>query len=241
MIKAVFWDLGGTICRTDGGGKILGAIRMTQAIKPFCGNFYKTLHKVIKMMRVYQTRKNTAQREPKMDDLLKEVFQCRQDLRRKMAKAIHLGALKYATPLSGVHEALDYLSQLQLPMALVSDGFYGPEFVCSILKQLGMEDHFQKVIISSEVGFSKPHPQLFLSACQEMNVRPDEVVFIGDREDRDIAGASGVGMKTVLVGKRPQKTVADLHIKNLSLLKNNFPHLIEKSPYSRRIVFSRLP
>src|SRR5690554_3616052 len=230
MIKAVFWDLGGTICRTDGGGKILGAIRMTQAIKPFCGNFYKTLHKVIKMMKIYQTLKNTAEREPKMDDLLKEVFQCKQSLRREMAKAIHLGALKCATPLSGVHEALNYLSQLQLPMALVSDGFYGSEFVCNTLKQLGIEDHFQKVIISSEVGFAKPHPKLFLSACQEMNVHPDEVAFIGDREDRDIAGASGVGMKTVLVGKIPKKTKPDLHIKNLHLLKQGFSRLLQEYP-----------
>lgn len=226
MIKAVFWDLGGTICRTDGGGKVLGAFRMTKAIKPYCGNLCQTLPKVISMFSIYQARKKTAEKEPKMDDLLKEVFQYPQSQRRQMAIAINQGALKYATPLPGIYEALAFLSQLNLPMALVSDGFYGPEFVWAILEQLRIKERFLKVITSCEVGFAKPHPQIFLAACQEMKVRPAEVIFIGDREDRDIAGAAAVGMKTVQVGKRPKKTQPDLYIKNLSLLEQALPRLI---------------
>ncbi len=39
-------------------------------------------------------------------------------------------------------------------------------------------------------------------------MRPDEIVYIGDREDIDIEGAKAVGMKTIFVGGESDKADA---------------------------------
>ena len=36
----------------------------------------------------------------------------------------------------------------------------------------------------------------FLKACENLNVKPQECLFVGDWPERDIVGAKGVGMKT---------------------------------------------
>ena len=89
----------------------------------------------------------------------------------------------------------------------------------------GIKDRFRAVVISCEVGTGKPKPALFLAACQEMGVNPEETLFIGDTEDRDIAGATAVGMKTLLVGKAP-KTRPDFYLPNLCQLAEKLPAIL---------------
>lgn len=217
MLKAVFWDLGGTICRTDGGGKLLGAIRMAKTIKPYCGSYGRTLAKVWLMMTTYQKQRELIKKELRLEELLNMVFEEGVD-KKRMAKEINTEALRYTTPMPGVFQAVSAIAGYGLPMALVTDGFYGREFVEGALKKLGVRNNFQAIILSCEVGSGKPNPEVFLAACEEMKVKPNEALFIGDKENRDIIGAAGLGMKTVLVGKRPKRTKPDLHLPNLSQL-----------------------
>jgi epoxide hydrolase-like predicted phosphatase len=63
----------------------------------------------------------------------------------------------------------------------------------------GGYDGFDFVIISSEVGSKKPDTEIFEVALKELpGVRPDEVVFLDDREAATVA-AKGMGFKTILV------------------------------------------
>jgi putative hydrolase of the HAD superfamily len=50
-------------------------------------------------------------------------------------------------------------------------------------------------VVSSEVGFSKPDPEIFRLACRNLNVDPGESVFVGDLYDLDVVGALNAGMK----------------------------------------------
>jgi len=45
----------------------------------------------------------------------------------------------------------------------------------------------------------KPHPQGFLRACEEWNLRPDEVLYIGDRVEVDGEGAMAAGMSCMIL------------------------------------------
>jgi putative hydrolase of the HAD superfamily len=81
-------------------------------------------------------------------------------------------------------------------LAVVSDAqsAYGlPE-----LRAAGLADYFASTIISGDYGYRKPDRRLFQAALTELQVCPDEAIFVGNDRFRDVFGARQVGMKTVL-------------------------------------------
>jgi putative hydrolase of the HAD superfamily len=103
-------------------------------------------------------------------------------------------------------------------LALVSNFDYAPT-VHAVLKRDGLFDHFERVVVSADLGFRKPHPELFLLPCREMGLAPSEVLFVGDSLKLDVAGAKGVGMDVAWLnadaepldpGNRPDYVLASL-------------------------------
>lgn len=69
------------------------------------------------------------------------------------------------------------------------------------MTHLGLNYHdFDPRIYCYDQGWVKPEPAPFLAAIESLNMKPEEIVYIGDRVDIDIEGASAVGMKTIYVG-----------------------------------------
>jgi len=66
---------------------------------------------------------------------------------------------------------------------------------------LGLNYHdFDPRIYCYDQGWVKPEPAPFFAAIESLNLKPEEIVYVGDRVDTDIEGARAVGMKTILVG-----------------------------------------
>jgi putative hydrolase of the HAD superfamily len=81
-------------------------------------------------------------------------------------------------------------------LAIVSDAqsAYGvPE-----LRAVGLADLFDPIIISGDYGYRKPDPRLFQTALEELQVQPEEAIFVGNDRFRDVHGARQAGMKTIL-------------------------------------------
>ncbi len=57
---------------------------------------------------------------------------------------------------------------------------------------------FEKYVVSYEVGFMKPHPRIYEAALEEAGTKPEESVFIDDREENIIA-AEKLGLQTILL------------------------------------------
>lgn len=71
---------------------------------------------------------------------------------------------------------------------------------------LGLDYHdFDPRIYCYEQGWVKPEPAPFLAAIESLNLKPEEIVYVGDREDIDIEGAQAIGMKTIFVGGVSEK------------------------------------
>jgi FMN phosphatase YigB (HAD superfamily) len=68
-----------------------------------------------------------------------------------------------------------------------------------VLAREGLLGRFQTVQISAEVGFRKPHPRIFEAALQELKLKGEEVLFVGDHPVDDILGARKMGMWTARV------------------------------------------
>ena len=81
------------------------------------------------------------------------------------------------------------------PKAIVSNG----QRVFSELEMryLGLYDKFSHVIFSSDLGYKKPDPRIFLEATKLLGMKPEEVMFIGDNLDHDIIPASKLGMRAM--------------------------------------------
>jgi putative hydrolase of the HAD superfamily len=81
-------------------------------------------------------------------------------------------------------------------LAVVSDAqsaFGLPE-----LRAAGLADYFAPIVISGDYGYRKPDARLFQAALTELQVSPEEAIFVGNDRFRDILGARQVGMKTIL-------------------------------------------
>src|SRR5690554_4641603 len=123
MLKAVFWDLGGTLCRTDAGGKILGAVRIARALRPLCGSFLDSLHKVLLVMQEYKKIRedSAADGEPELKDLVLRVFPVPQFDPLIVVRTVYEEVLKHTTFLPGAENALASVNAAGLPMVLVTE------------------------------------------------------------------------------------------------------------------------
>lgn len=64
------------------------------------------------------------------------------------------------------------------------------------LEKLGLWKYTDYLTTSEEAGREKPHPQIFYKSLFKMQLRPDEVIMIGDSFDKDIVGATNLGIKS---------------------------------------------
>jgi putative hydrolase of the HAD superfamily len=65
------------------------------------------------------------------------------------------------------------------------------------LKYFGLYDKFQFVIFSSDFGYKKPDPRIFLGAAKRLSLDPESILCIGDNFDNDIIPAAKLGMKAL--------------------------------------------
>jgi putative hydrolase of the HAD superfamily len=52
-------------------------------------------------------------------------------------------------------------------------------------------------VFSVELGVCKPDPAIYLAACDQLGVAPEDCLYVGDGGSRELTGAAGVGMTAV--------------------------------------------
>ena len=78
-----------------------------------------------------------------------------------------------------------------------------------ILEGHGLASYFEKIIVSSEVGASKPHPRMFQAALGAVGLAATACLHVGDDSKADHAGATQAGIGSFLLD-RPRMTLAGL-------------------------------
>lgn len=69
------------------------------------------------------------------------------------------------------------------------------------LRAFGIHDRFEVVLCADELGHSKPAPEAFHAACEELGVRPDEAAYVGDRPDTDALAATAAGLTGIWIDR----------------------------------------
>jgi putative hydrolase of the HAD superfamily len=80
------------------------------------------------------------------------------------------------------------------PLALVSN-FYGN--LTTVLSEFGLSTYFRSVVESAIVHVRKPDPAIFDRAVKTLDMKPQEVVVIGDSYSKDIVPAHALGCRTI--------------------------------------------
>jgi putative hydrolase of the HAD superfamily len=91
-----------------------------------------------------------------------------------------------------------------LKVGLVSNTIWPGSLHREDLARFGILDFFDHLLFSADVGIRKPHPQIFKTALEALQVAPHEAVFVGDRVPENVAGAKHIGMRGVWK-ERPER------------------------------------
>jgi HAD superfamily hydrolase (TIGR01509 family) len=92
----------------------------------------------------------------------------------------------------------EVLPQLTLPLALWANTRVVRETVVrGWLDRAGIGPLFQWVVTSVDAGARKPAPEFFQYALARCGLTKDDVLFIGNQVNSDIAGGEAFGIRTV--------------------------------------------
>lgn len=97
---------------------------------------------------------------------------------------------------AGIFELLDYLKEKKVKIAVASST--RSEVVVRQLTEGGLISYFDKVICGDMVSKSKPDPEIFLKACEELGVNPEDAFGIEDSYN-GIRSCNAAGMHPIMV------------------------------------------
>jgi putative hydrolase of the HAD superfamily len=107
--------------------------------------------------------------------------------------------------------ALEFMAS-RFPLVSLSNGN-------ADLERVGIARYFRAAVSAREFGIGKPDPRIFVAAAGAVDVRPEQVLHVGDDATLDVVGALNAGMQAVWLNRgdhqwpheqQPDVTVRDL-------------------------------
>ncbi len=95
---------------------------------------------------------------------------------------------------------LNTLRESKLKMGVVSN-IDSKEELRTGLGALGVENYFDSMVASGEVGYVKPQPEIFQIACKELELTPEHLAHVGDLYATDVLGAKSAGIIGILLDR----------------------------------------
>jgi HAD superfamily hydrolase (TIGR02253 family) len=117
-------------------------------------------------------------------------------------KILSAGAVAYRrareaalVPYPHVYSTLMDLLKMGMKLGVVSDAPSKEAWLR--LTYLNFHHIFDHIVTFEDTGVRKPNPEPFKKILQLLHVEPSSALMVGDWAERDVVGASKVGMKTV--------------------------------------------
>lgn len=89
------------------------------------------------------------------------------------------------------------------------------------IEKLNIEDYFEEIIVSGELGHHKPSKMIFEEMTKRAQVDTSEIIYVGNNYMKDVVGAKESGWKAVWVKRNDEErdeSVPDYVINELSEL-----------------------
>lgn len=184
--KAVLFDLDGTLLDTAADFADVVQQMTVQAARP-----------AIEFMAIHKTVSNGARA---LVELAFEIQPGHPDFEERFETLLSLYAQRILTTKATLYPGMDTLL-LQLEKAGIPWGIVTnkPErFSRPLLESLGLSSRCSTLICPDHVSQSKPHPEPLLLACKQLNINPQDAIYVGDHP-RDIDAGRAAGMYTIAV------------------------------------------
>lgn len=190
MIKAAIFDLDGTLLDRD------------TSVKKFIHRQYERLDHVVGHI----SRENYSRRFIELDNhgyvpknIVYEQMVHEFKITQLTWKELHEDYLNEfkndCVPFPNLNHMLQELKNRDIILGIITNGL--GQFQMDNIIALGIEQYFKTILISEWEGIKKPDPEIFKRAMQQLNVSPNESIFVGDHPENDMKGAQSVGMKGV--------------------------------------------
>ncbi|MEJ2456167.1 MAG: phosphoglycolate phosphatase [Candidatus Thiodiazotropha sp.] len=94
----------------------------------------------------------------------------------------------------GIREGLDYLKQQGYRLGCVTNK--ASQFTLPLLRDLGIHDEFEIIVAGDSLPKKKPDPLPLLHAAEQLGVKPEQAMMIGDSQS-DVKAARAAGFQIV--------------------------------------------
>jgi putative hydrolase of the HAD superfamily len=122
---------------------------------------------------------------------------------RRIARILSLKHMELLAGAVEIPEAhIDFLEQVGkfYPLALVSNFDHGPT-AREIVGRDGAAHCFDRIVISDDHGWRKPHPRIFTDTLGQLGVAAGDALYVGDSVADDIVGAKGAGLDVAWINR----------------------------------------
>jgi putative hydrolase of the HAD superfamily len=79
--------------------------------------------------------------------------------------------------------------------------------LASVLAEVGLAAAVDEVVVSAQVGVSKPDRRIFEAALERLRCKPEQALFVGDSLETDVAGARAAGIRSLLLDRHLRAAV----------------------------------
>ncbi|MDI6857349.1 MAG: HAD family hydrolase [Dehalococcoidia bacterium] len=206
-IKAVLFDLGDTLWSVDYSAEAEAYDHVRQALIEALGERVPDAQALRDAAAAVFVEEAQAWQAGKMEQLpAEEAFRrafarlgldVPEETLRRMPDLAVSGSIRYRVD-PETRRTLRALRERGFRIGVISNTYQSRASLERSLADHGLLPLIDVLVISSEVGLTKPHPAIFEAALNALRVSPAEAVFIGDTPLADIKGAKNLGMRAVL-------------------------------------------
>ena len=178
-----------------------------EVLKPLCAgvSFDAFFHAFVGSYRAAEEIRNRTQREVTARERFGMLFE-RLNLPDgpqvadlvEAGIAEHMRQLARAMEFPESHRAVLDALRPRYRMAVISNFDHGPT-VEQALRMHGIRERFEVVLVSADVGWRKPRPEIFREAFGRMGIGAREAIFVGDSPEVDVLGAQAVGLDVIWI------------------------------------------
>lgn len=100
---------------------------------------------------------------------------------------------------TGIKEALELVSTDYICCVASNAGDSDKDLMEVALKRVNINKYFQYLFTSCELGVTKPNINFFTNILNNLDLRPEECIMVGNDYEKDIVPAKAVGIHTILL------------------------------------------
>lgn len=190
MIKAVLFDLDGTLLNRD------------ESVKIFVDKQYERLHKCLGdvpkdkyIARFIELDNQGYVWKDAVYQQLVDEFNITGITGEGLLQDYISQFKNSCIPFSNLINMLEKLRNSNLVLGMITNG--KGQFQMDNIRALGIENYFETILISEWEGMKKPDPQIFKKALDKLHVSSTEAIFIGDHPEKDVKAAQNAGVKGI--------------------------------------------